>query len=370
MAGHRAAEAALARFATIFERPTLAASGPLNGAWDTLNATGTARPLSQHIVSRNKAIMPTPLMFIGSSTESRHIADALQENLRDDLDVFVWSQLGFLPSRDAMTSLERSLDESDFAASIFAPDDDLLSRGDITAVVRDNVLFECGLFMGRLGRERTFIVQPASSTNTHHIPTDLFGLTVLTYAPDALRGSEDDKTRALLKAANEIRVVARRLKRMPRSAQRRVDGVLSRGSTASIASVADGAIHVADKRHEYFQTLRRYLRNGDLVPSKYLYWSPQGSSHWLELCSHNTYPYYRNSVALLRKHAKALVAQVTTSTGTAEIDLISVGSGDGTKDNILLRHLKDALYAFRSPVIRGRYVVSGVGIGALARRAL
>jgi len=314
-------------------------------------------------------------MFIGSSTESRSIANALQENLMDDLDGFVWSQSGFDLSSDTLTSLEGHLDTVDFAAFIFAPDDDLGIRGGKMTTVRDNVLFECGLFMGRLGRERTFIVRPRNAGDSQRVTGDLLGLTTALYDGSHVIASADDLRRALLPAANQIRSAARRLKAREQTSatkiRRRVNSVLARGGTESIAAIADGAIYVADKRHEYPQDLRRFLKNGDIVPSKYLYWTPQGSSHWLELCRHETYRYHRNSLKLLRKHARGLVAAVTASTGTAEIDLVSVGSGDGVKDNLLLmqlsKELKPQEFIYYYPVdISDTLIVEAVR-GAMSR---
>ena len=58
--------------------------------------------------------------------------------------------------------------------------DDLLEKRDIIGrCPRDNVLFELGLFMGALGRNRTFIVH--SRTKPPLLPTDLAGITPATF---------------------------------------------------------------------------------------------------------------------------------------------------------------------------------------------
>ncbi len=67
----------------------------------------------------------------------------------------------------------------DFAALVLTPDDKMVVRNDETLGPRDNIVFELGLFMGRLGRERTFIVRP--TTGPLKIPSDLAGISTATF---------------------------------------------------------------------------------------------------------------------------------------------------------------------------------------------
>lgn len=290
--------------------------------------------------------MSKPLIFVGSSSESKPLAAALQESLKDELSSMLWTQLGIPLSRNVLDGLEKSIDDADFAAFILAPDDKLELRGSKNGATRDNVLLEFGLARGILGKDRAFLVLPTGLAEKFHIPSDLLGLAGAPYDLAETNGGPDELKLALLDAANDIRAEVRRhpLRRKPsQSPTRRVDRVLGRGSTEVLRELADAAIYVADKRHKYPTNLRRFVRDGDIVPSKYLYWTPQGSEHWLRLCKHKSYQYYRDSLALLREHAETLVGKIVEASGTAQIDLVSVGSGDGMKDNALLQELQKAL---------------------------
>lgn len=127
--------------------------------------------------------MAKPRVFIGSSVESLDVSYSVQESLEYDLEATVWTQGIFQPSRYVMEDLINALAESDFALFVFAPDDVLMVRDEEKKVVRDNVVFELGLFIGRLGRERCFIIVPRDSDELN-LPSDLLGLTPLSYDAD------------------------------------------------------------------------------------------------------------------------------------------------------------------------------------------
>lgn len=123
--------------------------------------------------------LPKPIVFVGSSAQNLPLAYAIQANLENDADVIVWSQGVFALGCPSLTALEKQLRISDFGVFIFAPDDVAIMLDQKHKVARDNVVFELGLFMGRLGSERCYIVQPASPEV--HLPTDLSGITVAFY---------------------------------------------------------------------------------------------------------------------------------------------------------------------------------------------
>lgn len=118
-------------------------------------------------------------IFIGSSKEGLRFAEGIQANLHHDYECTIWNQGVFDLSSSTIETLERQLSLQDFAVLVVTPDDTIESRGSTSASPRDNVIFEFGLFMGALGRNRTFIVRPRRASIK--MPSDLLGITTAEY---------------------------------------------------------------------------------------------------------------------------------------------------------------------------------------------
>lgn len=120
-----------------------------------------------------------PKLFIGSSSEGLEIARAIELNLERDAEVTIWSNGLFGLGLGTLETLVNSLNKFDFAALVLTPDDILTSRGATSETPRDNVLLELGLFIGYLGRQRTFIVY--NRDKNLKLPSDLAGVTPADY---------------------------------------------------------------------------------------------------------------------------------------------------------------------------------------------
>ena len=102
---------------------------------------------------------PRPTAFVGSSSESRAIAEAILQNLADKVEITCWYHHDFFElTSSVLDDLIAKVSHFDFGVFIFAPDDTVKIRQHSVGSVRDNVLFELGLFLGILGKERVFIV--------------------------------------------------------------------------------------------------------------------------------------------------------------------------------------------------------------------
>jgi CRP/FNR family transcriptional regulator, cyclic AMP receptor protein len=113
-------------------------------------------------------------VFIASSSEGLNVAEKVQSLLLGELkrpaDVKLWNR-AFDLSATYIESLEKEMAHADFAILVLTPDDVTISRQRKTSAPRDNVIFELGLFMGRLGRARCFIIQ--EKTAGLKLPSDL-----------------------------------------------------------------------------------------------------------------------------------------------------------------------------------------------------
>jgi hypothetical protein len=151
--------------------------------------------------------MASPTVFIGSSREQLPVARALAAQLRAFSTPTVWNEAPFELNEHIFDGLLNAAQVSDYAVFVFEPDDVTRVREVDVRTVRDNVLFEFGLFVGRMGRGRTFWV--SSRQSNQHVPTDLVGLThlVFTQPPDKEAETLGD---ALREAAERLRVVIER----------------------------------------------------------------------------------------------------------------------------------------------------------------
>lgn len=146
-------------------------------------------------------------IFIASSSEALPVAEAVNIKLDDVGRVKLWDNAFDLSSLTLPSLLQRAK-ETDFAVFVFHPDDEAVIRGEKQSVVRDNVVFELGLFIGALGVEKCFVLVPGTAEGLFRLPSDLAGLTVTSYDQ-----SLDDMVDAVSTSCAKIKQVIRRLSR-------------------------------------------------------------------------------------------------------------------------------------------------------------
>ncbi len=95
-------------------------------------------------------------IFIGSSSEELPLAEAAKLILEKDFDVTIWNEKVwdtsvFKINQNFLSDLIKASLQFDFGILLGTNDDKVLFRGKEVLQPRDNVLFELGLFTGRLG---------------------------------------------------------------------------------------------------------------------------------------------------------------------------------------------------------------------------
>lgn len=142
-----------------------------------------ARELARRLMQRNAFIntMREKIrVFIISSVESLAVARTVQNAFaHDPFITVVWTDGVFKATNYTLQSLEDEVASSDFAIAIAHADDMTESKGKSWPAPRDNVIFELGLFMGSLGKERAILMEPRDEGVK--LPSDLAGITTIPY---------------------------------------------------------------------------------------------------------------------------------------------------------------------------------------------
>lgn len=134
-----------------------------------------------------------PRIFIGSSTEGLEIANRIKTFFSPDYECFIWNDGIFQCNESFLDTLVKSASLFDFGFMVFSADDKSVVRDENFESPRDNILFEYGLFLGRVGLDRAFVI----AENTAKIPTDMLGITQTRYDVEINRQGKKVATNSL-----------------------------------------------------------------------------------------------------------------------------------------------------------------------------
>ncbi|WAC39869.1 STING domain-containing protein [Pedobacter sp. SL55] len=114
-----------------------------------------------------------PRIFIGSSSEGLKVAKYVKSYFANDFECFLWTDDIFKYNESVFDTLLKSASLFDFGIMVATKDDFTVSRNTNFDTPRDNIVFEYGLFLGRVGAGKAFVLQEEGTK----LPTDLFGIT-------------------------------------------------------------------------------------------------------------------------------------------------------------------------------------------------
>ncbi|MGB8190815.1 MAG: STING domain-containing protein [Chitinophagaceae bacterium] len=138
-------------------------------------------------------------LFIGSSSEELELAEKAKALLQDDYDVTIWNEdvwddSVFKINQNFLADLLKASLQFDYGILLGTNDDKVIFRGQEVMQPRDNVIFELGLFTGRLGTSKcAFLIEKQVKPLS-----DFSGLTLATFEKgndqsftDAVNGIRD-----------------------------------------------------------------------------------------------------------------------------------------------------------------------------------
>ena len=142
-----------------------------------------ARELSRRLHQRNAhvgAARDRIKVFVISSRESLAVARVVQNAFSyDNFVVKPWTDDVFRVANYPLQSLFDAVYDADFAVAIAHADDTTTVRGQSWPTPRDNVIFELGMAMGHLGKDRAILME--SREHGVKLPSDMTGITTIPY---------------------------------------------------------------------------------------------------------------------------------------------------------------------------------------------
>lgn len=148
-------------------------------------------------------------VFIGSSSEELPLAEIAKKQLSAEFDVTVWNDnlwdtAVFRLNQNFLSDLMKASLQFDFGILLGTADDKVQYRGNEVLQPRDNVLFELGLFIGRLGTSKcAFVIDKEVK-----FPSDFQGITLARFSKSDTSTFEQaiEQVAAVFRASSETDV--------------------------------------------------------------------------------------------------------------------------------------------------------------------
>jgi len=233
-------------------------------------------------------------VFIGSSKEGEPIAKKVRESLQDYLkhraSFTVWSDNFFALNVSAFENICKKSAFYDFAVLIGTKDDASTVRSDRYMTMRDNVLFEYGVFSGAIGRSKTFILIEKGAK----VPSDLDGITLPFFENDV-----DDLKKKCINIAQRMEQESKisRISLMPSTASaisyyqnflKPVSNILY----CEKRIVVGGSEKTVDPRTDKLEIILPSVLKEDLKPSATVFTRKHNYVEAAVLSNPRSYPFY------------------------------------------------------------------------------
>lgn len=262
-------------------------------------------------------------IFVASSSEAYNYAEAVQALLEEKkINAITWKDAEFFIGNTIIESFEKIKFLYDFAIFIFHPDDELNFRNSELKSVRDNVIFELGLFAGFLGIKKCYALIPNNLIIKQ--PSDLLGVLHANYKYEK---NEDNYIKAMRTGINKITQSIEQIQK-----EKKKSTTLIRGDYRNY--IADASISLDILDFEMHEEWIKNIRRAKKVKEELLYWERNTANRWME---YEKYTIKRIDHLLnLSKFLKENIDEA--------IDFISLGPGSGEKDKIIISNLINPKY--------------------------
>jgi len=138
-----------------------------------------------------------PKIFIGSSTAGYAVAEKVKGYLSTNNDCYLWRDQGVWEvNKSTFDNLLRMANYFDFGVFVATSDDLTLTNDKLVIEPRDNVILEMTLFLGTLGRDKSFLLVEDGIK----LPSDFSGI----YMPRFTPGKDDTIEKACSEFADKI----------------------------------------------------------------------------------------------------------------------------------------------------------------------